>query len=363
VSRPLARTTPRPATWFVAAGIAIAMLVSAACAAGARPTPLAITTPTVESSPAAPVVPPSDAPSASTPATETAATATVSEASVQPTEAAPPPAIATETPIVSPQPPSAAPPVVTPFQRPGAAKTPRPGIRRPPVATPLVQQTTSGSRLPMLTVLLGTGAASYYQQFAGPGDIGIVPAQKLNYFNNEAALIPSKTIAGGFSSWEAGQQLLDSLQGRVSYIAYDAEHWPQTPVTEQQNLVATVQNMSQVLHSRGIELILVPDRRFDQQYMSQLAPYADIVVLQGQRIQANPQDFHDQLQPLITAAKSANPNVKVFASVGTNNGATSASMRAALDTLRDSIDGISVFSFGDQNSLNTLQQFVSDTRK
>ena len=67
--------------------------------------------------------------------------------------------------------------------------------------------------------------------------------------------------------------------------------------------------------------------------------------------------------PLIQAAKSANPNVKIFASVGTNNGATSASMQAALNTLSAVIDGVSIFSFGDQASTNTLQQFVSDTRK
>jgi hypothetical protein len=97
--------------------------------------------------------------------------------------------------------------------------------------------------------------------------------------------------------------------------------------------------------------------------MSQLAPYADIVVFQGQRIQANPQDFHDQLEPIISAAKAANPNIKVFASVGTENGATSATMQAALNTVKGSIDGISIFSMPDQASLNTLQQFVSDTRK
>jgi hypothetical protein len=97
--------------------------------------------------------------------------------------------------------------------------------------------------------------------------------------------------------------------------------------------------------------------------MAQLAPFADIIVLQGQRIQANPQNFHDQLQPLIVAAKSANPNTKVYASVGTNNGATSASMQAALHTISGSIDGISIFSMGDQASVNTLVQFVSDIRK
>jgi hypothetical protein len=121
--------------------------------------------------------------------------------------------------------------------------------------------------------------------------------------------------------------------------------------------------MSQVLHSRGLKYILIPDRQFDQQYMSQLAPYADIIVLQGQRIEGNPQDFHDQLLPLIQAAKSANPNVKVYASVGTNNGATSASMQAAANTISSVIDGVAIFSFGDQTSVNTLQQFVTASRQ
>ncbi len=307
----------RPASWFVGAGVALAILAVAACS-GSRPTLVNINTPTAERSAAAPIVSPSTSPSVSTATPESAATATAPVTSVPPTEAATP---------------------------------------------PLVQQTTPVSQLPILVVLLGTGAASYYQQFAGPADIGIIPAQRLNYFNNEAALIPTKTIAAGIESWEAGQPLLDSLQGRASYVAYDIEHWPQTPAGEQQNIVATVQNMSQVLHSRGIKFILVPDRQFDQQYMPQFAPFADIIVLQGQRIQSDTQNFHDQLQPLIATAKSANPNVKVFASVGTNNGATSASMQAALHTVLGSIDGISVFSMGDQASLNTLEQFVSDIRK
>jgi hypothetical protein len=185
----------------------------------------------------------------------------------------------------------------------------------------------------------------------------------MSYFNAEAALIPSKTIAAGFENWQAGQPLLDQLQGKVSYVAYDIEHWQNTPQSEQDNIVGTAQNMSQVLHARGMKYILVPDRQFDRQYMAQLAPYADIIVLQGQRIEANPQDFHDQLLPLIQAAKTANPNVKVYASVGTANGATSASMQAALNTLSAVIDGVGIFSFGDQASINTLQQFVSDTRK
>jgi hypothetical protein len=208
--------------------------------------------------------------------------------------------------------------------------------------------------------LLGTSSASFYEQFAQPGDIGVITAQNLHHFNLVAAVVPSKTIAGGFVSWAAGQPVLDSLQGKVGYVVYGPEHWAQTPTNEQQNLVATVRNVSQVVHSRGMKLILVPDRRFDQQYMPQLAPFAEIIVLQGQRIQANPADFHDQLQPLIDAAKSASPTVKVFASVGTNNGATSASMRAALATLAGHIDGISIFSFDDQASVNTLQQFISD---
>jgi hypothetical protein len=217
--------------------------------------------------------------------------------------------------------------------------------------------------LPILTILLGTGAASAFQQFAGPGDIGVIPAQTMAYFNNEASVVTSKTIGAGFESWQAGQPLLDQLQGRVSYIAYDVEHWPQTPQSEQDNIVGTVQNMSQAVHSRGMKYILVPDRKFDQQYMSQLAPYADIIVLQGQRIEGNPQDFHDQLLPLIQAAKSANPNVKVYASVGTNNGATPASMQAALNTLQSAVDGIGIFSYGDQASINTLQQFVTASRQ
>jgi hypothetical protein len=156
--------------------------------------------------------------------------------------------------------------------------------------------------------------------------------------------------------------MLDSLQGKVSYIAYDIEHWNKTPASEQQNIVATVKEISQVLHARGIKFILVPDRRFDQQYMPQLSPYADIIVLQGQRIQSNPETFKAQLQPLISAAKSTNPNVKVFVSVGTNNGATSTSMREALSTMSASMDGIAVFSFGDQASMNTLKHFITDIR-
>jgi hypothetical protein len=121
--------------------------------------------------------------------------------------------------------------------------------------------------------------------------------------------------------------------------------------------------MSRVIHAKGMKLILTPDRQFDRQYLSQLAPLADIVVLQGQRIESNPQDFHNQLQPLISAAKAANPKIKVYVTVGTENGATVAVMQTALNTVSPGIDGIGVFSMPDQASRSTLKQFVSDIRK
>jgi hypothetical protein len=324
------------------------MLIGVACVGPRRPS-LDLTTPTIESSPAATSNPASVSTSASTPSASTAAT--VTGVSAQPTETVTSQAVAQDTPVeTTPAPASSS---VTPVPNlPGATVTPT-----------LAQPATSAGHMPILTILLGTGAAAYYQQFAEPGDIGVIPAQKLKYFNTEAALISGKPIAGGFESWQAGQPLLDSLQGKVSYVAYDIEHWPQTPAAEQQDIVGTAKTMSEALHARGIKYILVPDRRFDQQYMPQIAPYADIIVLQGQRIQSNPQTFQSQLLPLIKTAKSANPNVKIFVSVGTNNGATSASMRAALESVSGSYDGIAIFSFGDQASLNTLRQFIADVRR
>src|SRR5258708_7502491 len=168
------------------------------------------------------------------------------------------------------------------------------------------------SQMPMLFILLGDDFATYYEQIARSTDIAVIPAQTLTYYNRKAVLIPDKVKGAGIESWTKGQTVLPSLQGKATYIVYDPEHWPNTPTSEQNNIVSTVQNMSQAVHAQGFKYIISPDQRFDRESLPQLSPYADIVIIQGQRLEANPSDYQSKIQPLINAAKQGNPNVKVF---------------------------------------------------
>jgi hypothetical protein len=172
----------------------------------------------------------------------------------------------------------------------------------------------AGRGLPLLVMLLSPDAASYFNQVAGDNDIGGISANRLDLANSVTR--GQKMVF--FASWAQAQSQIPTLASEgFKIIAYDPEHWAQTPQSEQQNLVATVAAFSQAVHSAGLQFLVVPDRGYTQQYAAQLAPYADYYILQGQRLEADPASYASWINQEATAIHEANANTKVYAQVVT----------------------------------------------
>jgi hypothetical protein len=208
--------------------------------------------------------------------------------------------------------------------------------------------------LPLAFPVQSPAVAAYFDRIARPEDVAFTPQPYVS-------LLPQITAGRKgvmFWSWQDARSQLPGLQHQVKLVIYDPEHWPQTPASEQENLVATVRGASQLVHADGLQFAIAPDRAFDQQYLSQLAPYADVVVLQGQRLQGDPGSFTSWTTGMIGVARTANPQVKIYVQV--NAVPSTAQMQAALKGVANSVDGVAIWST--PNSLPSLQQYVATAR-
>ena len=123
--------------------------------------------------------------------------------------------------------------------------------------------------------------------------------------------------ARGYTSEEqfANAISANSIPSYVKAILYDNEHWSLTPLIEQQNIVAYYQKAYTLAHSHGLLLIATPG---DQKIIPQIAPFADVVDIQAQEIQANVQTYINLVGPIAQQAKQTNPHIIVLSGLSTN---------------------------------------------
>lgn len=212
------------------------------------------------------------------------------------------------------------------------------------------------SPIPISFPIQSAEVAAYFEEVAGPQDIATLAPADLN-------LLPQNTTGlkmVGFRSYADGQRDLDGLVGSIDGVMYNPEHWELTPDDEQQNLDVMVRQFAQLAHDRGLEFMFAPDRRYAEQYLAEVAPYVDSVLLQGQRLQDSPDAFAAWIRPMIATARTANPEIEIWVQVGATLGPAS-QMMAAIQTVVDDIDGIAIWSM--PRSLNVLQEFVTLLRE
>jgi hypothetical protein len=159
-----------------------------------------------------------------------------------------------------------------------------------------------------------------------------------------------------YTSWADAQSSFSTSAGQFAAFSYNPEHWSTTPQTEQDNLVATVQQASATIHAMGLPFVLVSDQSFDQTYLSQQAPYVDVYGLQGERLENDLTKFQTIIAPEISAVRAANPSAKVYVQVGTQYG-TPQQMDDAISTVIGQADGILVWTTPGEASL--AQEFVN----
>jgi hypothetical protein len=208
------------------------------------------------------------------------------------------------------------------------------------------------STLPVVVQLANQTFATEYDAVSLSDDMGLV--SPVNFW-----LLPLITIGekgSVYTSWADAQTGFPPVASQFSYFCYNPEHWTNTPQTEQDNLVATVQQASTTVHGLGVPFILVPDQSFDQSYLAQLAPYVDIYGLQGERFENDTTKFMTYIPPEIPAVRAANPNAKVYVQVGTQFG-DAQQMYDAASLVIGQVDGIMVWT--EPGAESEVQQFLA----
>lgn len=215
---------------------------------------------------------------------------------------------------------------------------------------------TALSELPLTFPVQSPEIAAYFNQVARPQDVATFPLAFIHLLPQVTA--GQKMVA--FASWAEAEDELAALIGQIDMVAYNAEHWEQTPASEQQDLAATIQRAAEFAHAHRIQFMFAPDRLFAEEYVSQVAPYVDAILLQGQRLQHDPQAFASWVRDMSATARSSNPQVQIYAQVGATRG-TAPQMLAAIQSVSNDIDGIAVWSM--PRSLDILQEFVTVLRE
>jgi hypothetical protein len=196
-------------------------------------------------------------------------------------------------------------------------------------------------------------AVNYFNSIARPDDIAAIVPSALRAIPD----ITKGRKMAVFASWAQAEQQLPDLAGQIDLVAYDSEHWANTPAAEQNNLVQVIQQAAEMAHSHQLEFVWIPDRSYAQQYIQQAAPYVDMIGLQAQKLQADPQAFKNWVEEMITLAKAANPQVKILVQVGATQGPAD-QMLSALQTVESDIDVIGIWTlprtFGEVQNLVAL---------
>ncbi|MGC8465135.1 MAG: hypothetical protein ACP5O0_04295 [Acidimicrobiales bacterium] len=155
---------------------------------------------------------------------------------------------------------------------------------------------------------------------------------------------------------QLSQRLSSPLNG-VSSVLYDPEDWQFTPVSEQTNLAASVQQAATLAHQHNLSLIVAPALDLTKRlapgtiatssYLNLNLPAAaatasDALEIQAQEIENDTTRYAAFVDAAVALAKAANPNVKVYAGLSTNPSGkyvTAAELFADIQATRSQVAG------------------------
>jgi hypothetical protein len=212
------------------------------------------------------------------------------------------------------------------------------------------------SALPVSFPVQSPEVAAYFGEIAREGDIASVSPDSLDLVTGSA----SGQVMVAFRSWADAEQQLGALSDKAGWVMYNPENWELTPGDEKQELGTVVQRAAEFAHTSGLRFMFAPDRQFAEQYLTEVAAYIDAVLLQGQRLQADPQVFSSWVLDMTQAAREVNPDMLIYVQVAATRG-PAAEMYAAIQTVGNEIDGIAIWSM--PRSLGVLREFVTMLRE
>jgi hypothetical protein len=138
------------------------------------------------------------------------------------------------------------------------------------------------------------------------------------------------------------EELVPRLADKMDIIGYNLESGPSNRPDEQADPVESIRRVRAVADQYGMKLAFGPDRAFALSHGVQMAPYADIFVLQVQRAQTEPQTVREFVIPLVAQLRQANPNLQVSVQIRTEGDVMD--LADLLLSLDGSIDGVSILT-------------------
>jgi len=148
-----------------------------------------------------------------------------------------------------------------------------------------------------------------------------------------------------FKSAEDAMRLLPHIHDEIDIIGYNLEHGPTNPVNEQENPVEYIQRLREVADEYNLEVALGPDHNFALSHAAVMAPYADYLILQIQKVQTEPDTVYDFVLPVLKGVRLANPDIQTSVQIRTEGDVDD--LLAMLEPLQDEIDGISILTSGE----------------
>ncbi|WP_042431318.1 hypothetical protein [Streptacidiphilus anmyonensis] len=147
------------------------------------------------------------------------------------------------------------------------------------------------------------------------------------------------TPTADFTSYGALRTALSAhrLDPRVRAVLYDNEHWSLTPAAEQADPARYDRLAGQLAHRHHLLFLAAPstdltgvlrpgattaggtfDALLGTGLFGRIAPYADVLDLQGQGAEADPARFAAFVRAAAAQARAANPRLTVVAGISTN---------------------------------------------
>jgi len=145
-----------------------------------------------------------------------------------------------------------------------------------------------------------------------------------------------------FKSADDAIRLLPHIHDEFDIVGYNLEHGPANPISEQEDPVGSIQRLREAADEYGLQLALGPDHRFAVSDAAAMAPYADYLILQIQKVQTEPETVYDFVLPVIEEARKANPNIEISVQIRTEGDVDD--LLKMLSPLQENIDGISILT-------------------
>lgn len=161
-----------------------------------------------------------------------------------------------------------------------------------------------------------------------------------------------------FKSAEDAVRLLPHIHDEIDIVGYNLEHGPANPINEQENPVEYIERLQEVADEYDLEVALGPDHAFALSHASKMAPYADYLILQIQKVQTEPDTVYDFVMPVLRGVRLANPDIQTSVQIRTEGEV--ADLLEMLEPLQDEIDGISILT--SEETVEVTEEIMGELR-